>query len=158
MDKIEILHEMCETILKSLEDANSRVRSSGGKLSASDVDYVDKLTHAMKSLKTSIAMMEAEEEGGYSGRYVYMPRYSGISDATHMGPGTGSYADGSYRSYAQDYSGRRDRMGRFTSRDGGYSYNGSMQSAIEELRGLMGEMPDEKRREVQRFIDKMERM
>lgn len=101
---------------------------------------------------------EAGEEGGYSGRYVYMPRYSGISDATHMGPGTGSYADGSYRSYAQDYSGRRDRMGRFTSRDGGYSYNGSMQSAIEELRGLMGEMPDEKRREVQRFIDKMERM
>ncbi len=149
MNKIEILHEMCESVFHALEDAASRIRSAGGKLSAGDVDYIDKLTHAMKSLKTTIAMMEAEEEDGHSGRYVYMPRYSGISDATHMGPGTGSYAS--------DYSGRRDSMGRYA-RGGGYSYHGSMQSTIEELRGLMGDMPDEKRREVQRFIDKMERM
>lgn len=157
MDKLKTMHEMCETILRAMEEANDRIRSSGGHLSGSDIDYVDKLTHAMKSIKTAIAMAEAEDEGGYSGRYVYMPRYSGISDATHMGPGTGSYADGSsYRSYAEDYSGRRDSMGRDT-REGGYSYHGSMRSVIDEMRGLMGELPEDKRREVQRFIDKMER-
>lgn len=48
-------------------------------------------------------------------------------------------------------------MGRYA-REGGYSYHGDVQSIVEELRGMMGEMPDEKRREVQRFVDKMERM
>lgn len=147
-----MLYDLCELISKSLEQATEKLRQSGGSISSGDADYVNKLTHAMKSIKTTIAMMESE--GGHSGRS-YAPVYSGISDATHMGPGTGSYADGSYA----DYSGRRDGMGRFTSRDGGsYSYHGSMRSLINEMRGMMGQLPDEERREVQRFVEKMDRM
>ena len=146
--KLDTLHELCEAVYKLLKDAVDNMRTSGGRLSAGDVDYIDKLTHAMKSIKTTIAMMETEEEDGYSGR-MYFPR-AYLSDATHMGRGTGSYADGA------DYSGRRDSMGRFTSRRG-YSYHGDVQSVIDELRGIMGELPEDQRREAQRFVEKMER-
>ena len=47
-------------------------------------------------------------------------------------------------------------MGRF-SRDG-YSYGNSLETMINDLRGAMDEMPEDKRREVQRFIEKMDRM
>lgn len=71
------LHEMCETLTRELEDANEKIRNSGGTLSGSDLDYVDKLTHALKSVKTTLAMVESEGESGmypyyrnsYRGRY-----------------------------------------------------------------------------------------
>ena len=61
-EKIRTLHELCETITRELDDANEKIRKAGGKLSAGDVDYIDKLTHALKSIKTTVAMMEAESE------------------------------------------------------------------------------------------------
>lgn len=147
MEKIETLYEMCETLSRELENANEKIRKAGGELSAGDVDYIDKLTHAIKSIKTTIATMEAD--GGYSGRY---PMYA--------------YNDGgSYRhdgmSYARGRVGnvRRDSMGRYSSRyEGGYSRaEDGMQEIIGEMRDMMSDLPEEKRREVQRFIDKMER-
>lgn len=92
MDYVKDLHELCETISEAIHEANEKVRSGGGRLSAGDVDYVDKLTHALKSVKAVIGMMEDE---GYSGTY---PMYG------HRG----SYERG--RSYT--------RRGRY-SRDGG---------------------------------------
>jgi len=151
--KKEVLEDLCEIVMRAIETSTDKIQKAGGGISAGDADYLKKLTSIGKNIKTILAMMDSEEESGYSGRYMY-PTYSGISDATHMGPGTGSYAS---RSYASDYSGRRDSMGRYA-REGGYSYHGDVQSIVEELRGMMGEMPDEKRREVQRFVDKMERM
>ena len=153
-EKLNTLYELCETISRELKEANSKIRSAGGKLSAGDVDYVDKLTHALKSIKTTIAMMEAEgDEGGYSGNYM-MPRYGY------------AYADGRGMIRADGYGGmsnagrrnaKRDSMGRY-SREGGYSYADSMDSLLDEMRGMMDSMPDEKRREVERFINKMDRM
>lgn len=146
MDYVKDLHELCETISESIKDANEKIRAAGGKLNGSDVDYVDKLTHALKSIKATIAMME--DEDGYSNHYPY-----------YMG---GSYADGnmggnhSYRgSYARGRrNASRDRMGRYSG--DGYSRDGGM---VEELRGLMEEAQDERtRQEFQRFIDKIERM
>ncbi len=110
MDYVKDLHELCETISESIKDANEKIRAAGGKLNGSDVDYVDKLTHALKSVKATIAMME--DEDGYSNHYPY-----------YMG---GSYADGnmngnmggnrSYRgrSYAGRRNARRDSMGRYS--------------------------------------------
>lgn len=138
MHNIEDLHELCETISREIGDANEKIRQAGGKLSAGDADFVDKLTHTMKSLKTTIAMMEAED--GESGRY--MPNSYGMY-------GNNSYNNGG------SYRRGRDSMGRYTSRRG-YSYDDGM---IEELRSLMESAPDERTKsEFRQFIAKMEKM
>lgn len=138
MDYLKDLHETCETLSRELGEANEKIKRAGGKLSAGDLEYIDKLTHALKSVKTTIAMMEAEDEGesGY-----YMPHYGR------------SYGD---RSYGRDdsYARRRDAMGRYTSRRGGMSYDDGM---VEELRDLMDRAPDEStRREFHKLISKLE--
>ena len=135
MDKIKELHELCETLTESIAEANERIRAAGGKLTAGDVDYVDKLTHALKSVKASVAMMEDEDEG-YSGHYPYM----------------GSYRDGSYARGRRNAP--RDSMGRYSG-ERGYSRAG----LADELRGLMHDAPDERtRQEIQRLADKLENM
>lgn len=148
MDYLKDLHEMCETLSRELGEANDKIKKAGGKMTAGDLDYVDKLSHAIKSIKTTIAMIEAEDDGE-SG---YMPMY---------GYGR-SYADGmdrDGRSYARSrnsYARKRDNMGRYTSRRGGMSYDDGM---VEELRDLMDRAPDEStKREFHRLITKLEQM
>lgn len=139
MHNIEDLHELCETIFREIGEANEKIRKAGGKLSAGDVDYINKLSHTLKSLKTTIAMMEAED--GESGRYMPYGMYGNNSY-------NGGYNGNSYRR-------GRDSMGRYTSRRG-YSYDDGM---IEELRSLMESAPDERTKsEFRQFIAKMEKM
>ena len=134
MDYIKDLHELCETLSREIGEANDKIRKAGGKLSAGDLEYVDKLTHALKSVKATIAMMEDE---GYSGHYP-------------MAYDNGNHP---YHSYA-----RRDSRGRYSgrySRDG-YSRGSDM---VAELRELMEDAPDDRTRsEFQRFISKIESM
>lgn len=133
MDYLNDLHEMCDTLSRELGEANEKVRQGGGKLSGSDLDYVDKLTHALKSIKTTIAMMEADD--GSSGMYPY-------------------YGGNSYNDYRGNTYAMRNSRGRYSSR--GYSRDDDM---ISGLRELMNNVPDEKtRQEFKRFIDKIERM
>lgn len=138
-EHIKELHDLCNTVMEEIESANKKIRSSGNKLSAGDVEYLDKLTHMLKSIKTTIAMLESEEEDGYSGYYMPYGR---------------SYAERGGMSYARGQ--KRDSMGRYSRR--GYSYKDGMDELLSEMRDMMGDLPDEKRREVQRFVDKMERM
>lgn len=138
MDYVKDLHELCETLSREIGEANDKIRTAGGKLSAGDLEYIDKLTHALKSVKATVAMMEEE---GYSGMHPYMGSYynGGM-------PNRGSYR-GSYA--------RRDSRGRYSS-ERGYSRDGGM---VEELRELMQDAPDERtRQEFQRFISKIESM
>lgn len=131
------LYKMCDTLTEEIERANDKLNKTGGTLTGDDVSYIDRLTHALKSIKTTIAMVEAED-GGESGRY--MPRYN-----------YGGYNGGNY-----SYRRGRDSMGRYTSRRGGYSYDDGM---IEELRSLMENAPDERTKsEFRQFIAKMEKM
>lgn len=147
MDYLKDLHEMCEVLSRELGEANDKVRQNGGKLSGSDLEYIDRLTHAIKSIKTTIAMMEAEDGGSYA-------------DGTHGGS-YGMYPHwnygGSYNrggSYARGRNARRDGMGRYSSR--GYSRDDDM---VSELRELMENAPDERtRKEFERFISKIESM
>ena len=97
------LEELCETTSKELKDANNKIRNNGGKLSPSDLEYVDKLTHMLKSIKTTMAMMDAEDG------------YSSMGNYNH----TGSYAR------------RRDSMGRYSSR--GRSYDDGFKAELHEL-------------------------
>ena len=147
------LYELCETLSRALKEANDKLRNAGGKMSSSDMDFIDRLTHSLKSVKTTIAMMEADEmdDGGSYGSYGMRgyPRDGGSYRGSYDG---GSYARGRGR-YAN-----RDSMGRYSSRDGysrdGYSGAGDM---VEELRNLMQDAPDEAtRQEFQRMIQKLE--
>ncbi|MBQ3330787.1 MAG: hypothetical protein IJG87_06375 [Ruminococcus sp.] len=150
-EKLETLHELCETLSRELEDVNEKIRSAGGGMSAGDLELVDKLSHAMKSIKTTIAMMEAEDDGGYSGRPYY---YDGRSYADGNMGGNMSRRGG--RSYARGRgrNAKRDSMGRY-SREGGYSYADNMDSLLEEMRGMMTSLPEEKRRKAERLIDEL---
>ena len=127
------LKHICEILENELANVNKKLDKSDGVLSGDDISYIDKLTHSIKSIKTTIAMMEAED--GESGRYS-MPHY-------------GNY------NYGGSYRRGRDSMGRYTSRRG-YSYDDGM---IEELRSLMESAPDERTKsEFRQFIAKMEKM
>lgn len=106
MEHLESLYELCDTISDEIADANDKIRSSGGKLSAGDVDYIDKLTHTLKSLKTAIAMLEAEDNT-YSSDDANT-RYSANMDVSRA-----SYARGRGQAV------RRDRMGRYSRDDSG---------------------------------------
>ena len=142
MDYEKDLHELCETLSREIGETNSKIRKAGGKLSAGDLEYVDKLTHALKSVKATMKMMEEE---GYSGTYpwAYDNGMSGNMNRSYNRPynrGHGSY--------------KRDSRGRYASE--GYSRGGDM---VEELRELMEDAPDERtRQEFQRFISKIESM
>lgn len=137
----EDLTDVCETLSEELKKANDKLAKNGNQMTASDLDYIDKLTHAIKSVKTTKAMLESED--GYSSRgrsmeglsSMYMPRYA--------------YDD---MSYARG----RDSMGRYTSRDSGYS---GMNEAIMELKEAMNKAGDERSRmKIKQLIDEMEQM
>lgn len=65
-DLYENLEQLCETVADEINASNEKIMAAGGKLSSGDVEYLDKLTHMLKSIKTTKAMMEAED--GYSTR------------------------------------------------------------------------------------------
>ena len=73
--KLDTLYDLCDTVSKELESANEKINHAGGELSAGDLEYLDKLTHTMKSLKTTIAMIESEE-GHSGGRYYNRSSYA----------------------------------------------------------------------------------
>ena len=142
MDMIKELGEMKETIANEIAEANQRIRQSGGDLNAGDVEIIDKLAHSMKSLVSTCAMLEAEEDGGYSGRYYY-------------GEGRGYSGRERRNGYSGNYGGySRENRGRYSSREGrgGYSRDGMM----DHLREMMDEAPDEQTRmEIKKMMDRM---
>lgn len=154
MDYEKELYELCETIKEEISEANEKIKKAGGKLSAGDVEYIDKLTHSLKSIKAVMAMMEDEDGDEMS------QRYSGVYRRGRSYRG-GSYddgmmMDGTGRSYARGRgsNARRDSMGRYSSRMDGYSRHGDV---VESLREVMEEAPDDRTRmEIQRLIEKME--
>lgn len=84
---IDELYEMKDAVSYEIGEANKRIKNAGGKISTSDLDVIDKLAHSLKSIVTTCAMLEAENNG-YSGNY----------------PMRGSSYRGEYR---EGYSGHR---------------------------------------------------
>ena len=154
MDLMKELYEAKETVANEIGDLNKKIRNNGGKITGADVDMLDKLTHSMKSLATTCAMLEAEEEGS-SGHYMPMPMpYGGYSrnGNGYSGNNNGYSRNGNgYSGNGGGYSRRNSRE----SRDGyGYSRAGDM---TEQLRQMMEEAPDElTRREIQKLMERME--
>lgn len=156
--KIEILHKLCEALMDELEEYSIRVEKADG-MSTSDLEAVDKLSHALKSIKTTIAMIESEEEdgnsyrGGNSNRYMPMPWYGRMSyEGGRGGQGGNSNRGGmssARRGRANNPTGRNQY-----SRDGGYSYaEEDFETALKEA---MEAAPDEHMRDkLQRIINEV---
>lgn len=139
--KYEDLEELCETVGQKITEANDKIRMSNGDLTGGDIDYVDKLTHTLKSIKTTMAMMDSE----------------GYSHDGYMGGNSSRYYPGNYSgARGRGNNARRDSMGRYSRNRGRYSGNDDM---VEQLRELMEDAPDDRtRQEFQRFISKVENM
>lgn len=131
------MHRLYEYIDKELMEMERGV-ADGKRLSASELEYADKLAHLKKSLLTNEVMEEAD---GYSRHY---------DDGRRMRDDGYSYA-------GRGRGARRDSMGRYSR--GGYSYDDARDDIVKELRELMNDAPDEQtKKEFQRFISKMESM
>lgn len=146
------LYKLKEMLCKELEEYGSK-----GDLSAGSLEIVDKLAHALKNLDRIIETKEEESGEEYSGA-MYRRGGSYRYDDGMMTGGSyrrgGSYARGGRRGMVNNPTGRNQY-----SREGGYSRaEGDMDEIVEELRGMMSDLPEDKQREVQRFVEKVERM
>jgi hypothetical protein len=142
--KLEMLYGLCEIVTKRLEEC-WRTLEGTEEMTVLDIDLVDKLTHALKCIKTCIAMIEEEDEdeGGAS-------RRSYAREGSYRGS---AYDGGSMRSY-DGYSGRRGRSprtGRYVSREGGYSGREGIEDILMDVR----EMPESERRKLMAKLEKM---
>ena len=82
--RYEDLEEMCETLSGKISEANDKIRQTSGDLTGGDLEYIDRLTHALKSIKTIMAMEDGGNSygsygnsygnGNYSGNGGYSPR------------------------------------------------------------------------------------
>lgn len=103
-------HEVLEQkMCKELEMIQSKYASNPAQeMSVQDLEKVDKLYHALKSMATYTAMKEAEEyeEGGMSGtRMTYSGRRGRGADGRYVSRDAGeSYAEGYDRGYSEAMS------------------------------------------------------
>lgn len=168
-EKTEMLHKVCKALMAELEDYAKKIEKSDG-MSAGDLEAVDKLSHALKSVKTTIAMMEAED-GGYSSGYMpmrgmYYDTRNGMSYADGRGGDMGGNRGGGSNRGGNSYEGssyargrrnaRRDSMGRYSGNDG-YSYAAEMDGIMDDLRELMADMPADKQRRVSELMEELRR-
>jgi hypothetical protein len=120
---------------RCLEEMDRKAASGG--LDESDLHYGDLIAHFAKSLDTHVAM---QEQGGYSGRNYR----DDMSRDTNRRNDSGNYGGGIW-----------PMMGtRPMSR--GYSRADRMDELVQVMGGAMSDMPEDLRREAQRFITKMQ--
>jgi len=160
--KVETLHKLCEALMEELEEYSKKIEKSDG-MSVGDLEAVDKLSHALKSIKTTTAMIEAGEEEGNSYRSGnsnhYMPWYGTSYESGRGGQGGGnSNRNGSPNrnnmSFARGGRGNNPTGRNQYSRESGYSYaEEQFEMALQEA---MNAAPDEQVREkLQRIMDEM---
>lgn len=126
-------------------DMLDRKAATGDNLEDYELQCGDLLAHLEKSLRTSAAMAEAD--GGYSAR------------------GGRSYADG-YNDpmmhmrgmpRGMSYNGSSYGDGRGMMR-GGYSRADRMDDVVQAMGNAMADMPEDLRREAQRFLSRMQQV
>ena len=140
MDLYNDLEEICERLSKELKKANEKL--NGREMTAADTAYMDQLLHSLKSVKTVMAMMDAENEDegrSYEGRSYESRSYRGASGRSgRRRDSMGRYSG----DYPGIYAGRRGR-----SRD---------DEIISDLRNMLEDAPDEQtRNDLQRVINRM---
>lgn len=138
------MHKLIEYACDELEDLEKKATKSGS-LSASDIEYAEKLASLKKNLLKGEKMYSEMEE--YSGDY------SGNMGGSYVRGGS-NRGGNQYGSYAMGRNRNRDRMGRYSS-EGGYSR--AAKDMVEQLKNLMEEAPDEETRmDIHRIIQNIE--
>lgn len=141
MKNIEELHKLCEKAMDSIAESMKKLEKDPERLNADDSKYLDHLAHMVKSIKTIEAMEgyyddESSGDGGwnYNRPYYTSGNYYGNSGARRM----------------------RDSMGRYTSRDNGYSRDASRQKMVDKLYTLLDDtMSDGERHAINECIEKI---
>lgn len=141
MKNIEELHKLCEKAMDSIAESMKKLEKDPERLNADDAKYLDHLAHMVKSIKTIEAMEgyyddESSGDGGwnYNRPYYTSGNYYGYSGARRM----------------------RDSMGRYTSRDNGYSRDASRQKMVDKLYTLLDDtMSDGERHAINECIEKI---
>ena len=144
------LYELKDKLMKELEEYGTQ------ELTAGSLEVVDKLSHAIKNICKIIETYEEEEEG-YSmrGRSYDDGMTNGGSGGSYRGRTSRNYEGGNYRysrnSYARGrgVNARRDSMGRYSRAEG-------VEELVENVREMMGELPQNLQMDAQKFVQKLE--
>ena len=137
------MHKLIDYICDELEELEKKAEK--GKLTATEVQYMDTLAHAKKNLLKGEEMM---------------------SDEYSMARDSRSYRDPYMMSNARGRgrNAKRDSMGRYSSErgrsyyDGGMSYADDMKEMAESIYEIMDELPDDVKQDAQRFVKKLEQV
>lgn len=143
------MHGICEKLTEEISEMNKKMDKNGGNMKAGDLTTLDTLAHALKSVKTVLAMDDGFDDDR-SGDYMGGSYERGGNRGGSYERG-GSYARGRGR-YA-----KRDSMGRYSS-EYGYSRDEAIDDMAEDIRAAMPTMPEELKRDAQRFLSKLEQM
>lgn len=149
------MHKLIDYICDELEELE-RKADKEGKLSMAEVQYMDTLAHTKKNLLKAEEMMGEED-------------YSMAGGSSYE---RGGNRGGQSRARGRGRNARRDSMGRYSSRggssrydgggssryDGGssYSYAEGVEEMIDAIRESLQELPEDTKREAQKFIQKLE--
>lgn len=127
MHKVMILRDMLMDELEKFADK---------PMNEQNLEFVDKLAHAIKCIDTVSAMEQHESRDGYSGR-MYHDGYSGKRY---------------YYTQRDGVSGRRrrDSMGRYAD---GYSHEEAKERLMNEMEGMMGDVSPEAQNAIRRAMN-----
>lgn len=127
MHKVMILRDMLMDELEKFADK---------PMNEQNLEFVDKLAHAIKCIDTVSAMEQHESRDGYSGR-MYRDGYSGKRY---------------YYTQRDGVSGRRrrDSMGRYAD---GYSHEEAKERLMNEMEGMMGDVSPEAQNAIRRAMN-----
>lgn len=117
------LEEVCGFLADDLQESVEKIKKSG-KMSSGDVEYIDKLTHSIKSVKTTLAMLDS----GYSSDGMS----AGMSGARRRSRTTGRFYSGD--SYGSGNSGEGGSGNGASSRS--YGSSGDGQQMAQQLRRM----------------------
>lgn len=121
--------KMYEELCDLLEDELNSITKKG-EINKENLEFVEKLTHSIKSIKTTMAMLKAEEEGGSGGN-----SFGGSYGSYDMSMGGnsnrgsyGSYGNSNYSRGSYDGMSNQGGMSNGMSNQGGNSNRGSYDS------------------------------
>lgn len=135
------MNAILDYICDEIEEIEQKIQKDG-KLSMTEIEYLDKLAHIKKDMLTSEAMMDSgySNDGSYDG-------YNGNGGGMNGG------------SYMRGNSGRRgrDSMGRYTS-GRRYSRDEAKDEVMRHLEKAMNGATGEQRKIIQEAVDELKNM
>lgn len=147
MHKMMMLRDNLEEELEKFADK---------QINEQNLEFIDKLSHAIKCIDTFVAMERSEESrDGYSGR---MYR-DGMSGRRYRDDYSNDGVSGRRYFYTQRDGGmsglrRRDSLGRYADGySGGYSHDEAKDRLMNEMQGMMGDVSPETQHAIQKALN-----